>query len=504
MSIQSPNRIFCAAIMTGCLLLGNILMAQNPTHRSSKTETDEQYTQDIGWLLTPFSDNWFLQVEGGGNIYYGFEDRLGMFSDRITSSIAMNLGHWIFPMLGIRAGASYGQMHGFISRESYAQYSPTYYGEGWQEYYRKQNGDVDHLHGHYWFYDKNDKLYMQKWEYISANLDVILNINFKRQKAIQTYGYLGIGLNTGITEDAINPFSGYVESKWANDPNRAIDVHGGLIGQVQLNRHFNIYGDLRFTMYEGKFDREVIEAVEHGLRFEDYGLQARLGVGYKFHFSRPETRLAWYRQHIDNSVTDITQVPDYVYATHQVKFNTVTYIDTIFIYDTLTKYSTKFDSIAILRSRKYAQQAIVNQKSDFDQHYNNYSLDDILNRHLLPYEIVFFEIGKNEVRSSESIKIAKMAALMKALPDYRFLIIGSSDAATGSAEHNQELSTLRSEAVYKILTSEYGIRPAQLQRIYMGGIRDFKPYELNRATVIIMYHPKVIEEFNKLSDTYGK
>jgi hypothetical protein len=32
----------------------------------------------------------------------------------------------------------------------------------------------------------------------------------------------------------------------------------------------------------------------------------------------------------------------------------------------------------------------------------------------------------------------------------------------------------------------------------MGGILDFKPYELNRATVIIMKHPRVMQEFNKL------
>lgn len=498
-------KILYAVALAGCVLLtNNAIIAQNQTHRSSKTETDELYTQNIGWLLTPLSDNWFLQVEGGGNLYYGFEDRHGMFSDRVTGSFAVNLGHWVFPMLGVRFGAGYGHMHGFITKDSYGKYSPTYYGHGWQEYIVHSNGLATGLGGHYWNYDKNDNLYMQKWEYVIGSIDILLNLNYKRQKIFQTYGYIGIGLNWGTTEDAVNPVNGNVESPWYNDPNRAIDVHFGLMEQVQLNKHFNMYGDLRLTMFEGKFDREVIKAVERGVRFEDYGLQAHLGVSYKFHFSKPETRLAWYRSHIDNAVTSIAEVPDYVYATHQVKYNTVTYIDTIYTYDTLTKYSPKFDSIAMMRARRYAQQAIVNQKSDFDQHYNNYSLDDILNRHLLPYEIVFFEIGKAGIRSSESIKIAKMAALMKALPEYRFLIIGSSDASTGSPEHNQELSTLRSEAVYKVLTSEYGIRPAQLQRIYMGGIRDFKPYELNRATVIIMYHPKVIEEFNKLSDTYGK
>ncbi|MCF0212074.1 MAG: hypothetical protein HUK17_04180, partial [Bacteroidales bacterium] len=42
----------------------------------------------------------------------------------------------------------------------------------------------------------------------------------------------------------------------------------------------------------------------------------------------------------------------------------------------------------------------------------------------------------------------------------------------------------------------------QLKRVYLGGILNYEPFELNRATVIIMEHPKVMEEFLKLRDRH--
>ena len=91
-----------------------------------------------------------------------------------------------------------------------------------------------------------------------------------------------------------------------------------------------------------------------------------------------------------------------------------------------------------------------------------------------------------------------MASIMRAFPDMKFLLIGSADSKTGTIKRNQFLSENRSDVVYERLVNVYGIDPDQLKQVYMGGILDFEPYQLNRATVIIMDHPKVMEEFNRL------
>ena len=91
-----------------------------------------------------------------------------------------------------------------------------------------------------------------------------------------------------------------------------------------------------------------------------------------------------------------------------------------------------------------------------------------------------------------------MAEIIKSYPNEHFLLIGASDSKTGTPQRNMVLSTNRCDACYHILVNKFGVNPAQLTRIYLGSIADFEPYELNRSTTIIMDHPKVIIEFNKL------
>ena len=134
----------------------------------------------------------------------------------------------------------------------------------------------------------------------------------------------------------------------------------------------------------------------------------------------------------------------------------------------------------------------------FERDCNDANLGDILSRHMLPYEMVFFKLDKWDILKSEEVKIRKMAAVMRNFPDDKFLLIGSADSKTGTVKRNDFLSVNRADVVYNKLVHEYGINPEQLKRVYMGGIMAFDPFELNRATVIIMDHPKVMEEFNKL------
>ena len=87
---------------------------------------------------------------------------------------------------------------------------------------------------------------------------------------------------------------------------------------------------------------------------------------------------------------------------------------------------------------------------------------------------------------------------MKAFPEYTFTLYGSADSKTGTVKRNEFLSHQRADTVYNKLINQYGIPASQLRREYMGGILDYDPYPLNRATVIIMDHPAVRRAFEEM------
>lgn len=481
------------------VMMGNISMAQRIEKHRGRTETDDRYMQGIGWVKTAFSDNWFLMGQGGANHYLGYQDIQGKFVDHTGCNVEGYVGRWVFPMLGFRGGLGVAESHGFITKEAYNQYHP-WVGEGWQ-YYGEQA--ATNMHGHYWPYYEDDDLYFQKWQYVYANIDAMFNITnavrYNVNNKLENVAYFGVGMQFGITEDAVNR-QGNLESSWRQDPNMAADVHIGLLNYLRLNKHLFFHLDSRFSMYQGQFDREFIPSIEKGIRSQDFCLSIQGGFTLKFNFSSERQRLQWYQEHINPEITSTSEIPEQIYATRELRVNTVTMVDTIYMFDTITAYSNKFDTIAMHRALEMAKKAIEKSYTSFDEISETADLSAILANNMIPYEMVFFDRDKWDIHSSEMLKISRMASLMRAFPKYKFLVIGSADAATGTADRNQLLSTNRSEVVYKMLVEQYGIQPSQVQRVYMGGVRDFEPYELNRATTIIMYHPRVLEEFNKLRD----
>ena len=165
-------------------------------------------------------------------------------------------------------------------------------------------------------------------------------------------------------------------------------------------------------------------------------------------------------------------------------------IDTIFVSISDTINSTEV--IEKKQAMERQRQMLIDQFNSLPQ---NLTLDNILGKRLVPYEMVFFERDKWDIRATEEIKIAKMARVMKAFPEWKFILYGSADSKTGTVKRNDFLSRNRADVVYNKLVYEYGIPKDQLKREYLGGILNYDPYILNRTTVIIMEHPAVINAF---------
>lgn len=496
------------------MLLLNSVQAQNDKHTPESKKMadsifranndfvysdDPELVRDMNlWIRAPFLEQWYVGFQVGPQLIYGLEDRRGPLfgknpirDGRLTWDAQATAGRWVYPQLGYRFSAGMGYCHGFLQKSTYASDPNTPYGEG--------NGSA-RIGGYYDFY--NDDLYIQRWRYGNAIIDIMVNlINTRTYNPKSPYNltaYIGFGLYCGYS-DKDNLMKGLFE----NHASYTSEGHVGFIYRHRYNKNWSWYADIKASLMDGTFDREWSSANESIILNENIMMTAHVGVDYTFHKRQNQ----WYDAKDQNArVTQFAEgAPSVMHVTHSSAVREVTQTATIETYDTIIGFSPEYDSLLNARAAELAAL----EKARLDSLYRNpnrrpnlssqkTSLGDILEQHLLPYEMVFFGMDKWEIRATEDLKIAKMAQIIKQYPDEKFLLIGAADAKTGSVKRNQFLSTNRSDVVYRRLIDHYDVNPEQLQRVYMGGILDFEPFELNRSTTIIMNHPKVMEEFNKL------
>lgn len=477
---MKKNKIIIFAVE---LILCVGVYAQRQEVRSSSDTTRNMGERNIGWIRSHILDNWFIEAQFGGQLYYGFEDRKGPFFDRLTPQVEGHVGRWVFPMLGYRFVAGMGRGRGFVTTESYDAYRPFHgYGTSYGT-----SGGGDALGGYYWPVDGDNTLYMQKWNYVHGGADLLINLSFlKKYNKIDLkskwnhIAYAGVDIRVGLSEN---------HPEIAQESNRAAEGHIGYILRYNLNKHFALYGDIRLSIIEGAFDRELVPNVE--FMRPDLMLNGHLGLTFDFNFRREAKRRQYYMER--GVLTYGNEMPKHVAF---VQVEDVKYIR---IMDTLTLYN--IDTLM----DENAQAKVDSLQKELDKIMDDargipadMPLDSILQKQMLPYEMVFFDLDKWDIRASEEMKIARMARLMKAYPNQKFILSGSADAKTGTVKRNIFLGHTRADVVYNQLTIKYGIKPEQLTREYLGGIADYDPYPLNRTTVIIMDHPAVRRAFEKM------
>lgn len=432
----------------------------------------------VGWVRSHFFDEWFFQLQGGGQLYYGTDDREGPLGDRLTGNAEFFFGRRIFPMFGFRAGLGTGYAHGFLTKDHYATHVISTGGDG---ICGNNAATGTPWGGYYW--DYNNDLLMQKWKYFYFGADLWLNLaifrgsdNYQEFKPWNHIMYGGVYTKYALSE--------------TDNKNHRSEAHLGYICKYNFRNNLSIYTDVRYSFIERLFDREHI----HGMESAGFGVDGifnfQVGVMYKFH-TRTEDERAVY---VKNAKTEVQQ---------EVKTLTVHVrkMDTVFSmkeFDSTVVYNQVNIETPEMSNLKDSLLAIIKARQDSRKNNFEQDLMDIFLNQLLPYEMVFFKKDKWDILPEEEMKIEKMARIMKAYPDYVFILTGSADSKTGTEKRNDFLSHRRADVVYDQLVYKYGIDPKQLRREYLGGILNYTPYELNRATVIIMDHPTVQKAFNDM------
>ena len=170
-----------------CILCILPLSAQ--TVDSAQTYTFDQISPDTVTGLRHYkrADNWFISLQGGGNLSMSENVRPRDIKDALGWSAALSIGKYFSPQVGARIQAAFLFQHGLANKEAKAAY-PQYYGDG--------------------IYD---------FKNVNADSDALFNLNnifsqFKESRRFDVVGVFGIGINSvfDLEKDKLN--------RWATAP----------------------------------------------------------------------------------------------------------------------------------------------------------------------------------------------------------------------------------------------------------------------------------------------
>jgi len=98
---------------------------------------------------------------------------------------------------------------------------------------------------------------------------------------------------------------------------------------------------------------------------------------------------------------------------------------------------------------------------------------------------IYFAIGKNDIRVTEAVKVAKIVELLKTYPEAVVSVSGYADKATGNPKINMEISARRAETVAKAI-EDAGISKDRITVEYYGDT--VQPYAVqteNRVSICV-------------------
>lgn len=203
----------------------------------------EAQTKKGPYLTNGFWDNWFVSVAGGAQIYFGAGDGdRADFGDRLTPEIAISVGKWITPSVGVRAQAS-----GYKLKS----YTPT-----------------GGAYGH-------------KFTSLAAHADFLWNVSnaiggYRTDRFYEVVPYVGAGMAR----------SGGVKEKYRDNHKYSMTLNIGVINKFRISNAFDIEVELKAWTVNNDYDKRF---AGHGKQFRPVA-SLTAGLTYNFNknnFNRP-------------------------------------------------------------------------------------------------------------------------------------------------------------------------------------------------------------------------
>lgn len=387
-----------------------------------------------------FKDNWFINLGGGAQMFYGDHTRQMKLMDRFSPAVDFSVGKWFTPGIAVRAAASGLNLRGV---SGWSDHSGTdmpnvnwynYQGfivNAYEKEYTNGQGEIKkHWAGD--VYGKEESgaydLYKTNIKYINAHIDVMFNLTnmilgYNPNRFYSFIPYLGVGwittLNEGISRNKLNM---NVMGKRSNE----VSANVGLVNEFRLSDALFLNLDVRGVYLNDRFDQQI------GGRFGEGILSGTLGLTYKFnqrHWGRSTTTTIRYNESELQALRD--RLNELAAANQRLKYE----LDNVPEAETVVEKSAK---------------------------------ETILAGPLL----VTFVIDRWDLSNEARVNLGFLAQRIKENPEAKFVIVGYADRGTGTASRNQFLSQKRSEVVYNCLVREFDVAPSQLEMQYEGGVEN--------------------------------
>ena len=142
------------ALFLAFVLMAGFAFAQAPAEEEVVYSTDKHKV-----VTNHFWDNWFVQIGGGAQVYYGDHNKQMAFGDRLSLALDAGFGKWFSPQIGVRA---------MISGLSIKGATQTYGGEGIHDTGKPVDGKYTHEYGF---------LNEQQFDFYNLHADVLFNMS---------------------------------------------------------------------------------------------------------------------------------------------------------------------------------------------------------------------------------------------------------------------------------------------------------------------------------------
>lgn len=224
------------------------LMAGATFAQTADVEEEVIYEKNKHKVVTnTFWDNWWVQIGGGAQIYYGDHNKQLDFVDRLSLALDAGFGKWFSPQIGVRAMISGLTINGATQ---------TWGETGIHDTGKPVDGKYTHDYGF---------LNEQQFDFYNLHADVLFNMSnilcgYKEKRVWNCSPYLGLGWMV----------------TWESPRAREVSLNLGIFNAIRLSEKFDFNIDLRTTMVKDSFDGETGGRKEEGL------WTATFGFSYKF------------------------------------------------------------------------------------------------------------------------------------------------------------------------------------------------------------------------------
>lgn len=229
-------------------LVAFALMAGATFAQTADVEEEVIYEKNKHKVVTnTFWDNWWVQIGGGAQIYYGDHNKQLDFVDRLSLALDAGFGKWFSPQIGVRAMISGLTINGATQ---------TWGETGIHDTGKPVDGKYTHDYGF---------LNEQQFDFYNLHADVLFNMSnilcgYKEKRVWNCSPYLGLGWMV----------------TWESPRAREVSLNLGIFNAIRLSEKFDFNIDLRTTMVKDSFDGETGGRKEEGL------WTATFGFSYKF------------------------------------------------------------------------------------------------------------------------------------------------------------------------------------------------------------------------------